>query len=647
MIFADTLPRWTETLGWTLLHSVWQGAIAVALVIFILRILPLRFSKTRYAIACAGLVLLLVSSVATFAVLENSMVVESSEASFYFSSVPANTTTSHISSDVWYTTVLTATKEIIDANMSLILMAWCVGALACSLRLAGGWWFLSKLKSQSVELNGEWRDELQRLAKKLSIDKFIQLAESTRITTPMVVGFFKPLVLVPTGMLSGLSTAEIETIFLHELAHIRRHDYLINLVQAFIETLFFFNAFVWIISSIVRREREYCCDDEVISVYGSSLTYAKALAQLEEWKLTNPTFALALAANKNQLLNRIKRIMEKTGQKYSVKDRFIPAVLLIVGLVCASWLTVQKKNQNSAELENNTFAQDTTPKKSKSSRTTIIRIDENGESYERIIEEGEAGEDDETAFVWAWPSDVEIPAIAMVPSVDAIATFPPMPAFPSFPAFPAAPDGVWRISPSDTIPGSWMRHNRNWEDFSREFEKKFSEEFSDFYKNHEADFDKMMKDMELKFKEEFENGDFHGQLMEAQRLEELAHLDELASEEHFRISEDHLAEVEALANLGELHAPMTAGMAELSSDLAQLEGNMNVLHDNVEIFEGELKEMLIKDGYLKAGDKINNISWSDDEIEVNGKKIKDADAKKYHEKHDKLFTRRFHVPKIE
>jgi bla regulator protein blaR1 len=663
MIFAlETLPRWTETLGWTLLNSVWQGAITTTIVIFLLRILPPKFSKIRYAIACAGLALLLISSVTTFVLLETRAQAESNQVSYFFSgtSVNSGTRATTVESE-WYSMTLTSVKETIDANMPLILLAWSLGALLCSLRLAGGWWFISKLKSNAIKLNGQWNDELQRLAKKLGIDKVVQLAESTRITTPMVVGFFKPLVLVPAGMLSGLSTAEIETIFLHELAHIRRHDYLINIAQAFIETLFFFNPFVWIISSMVRREREYCCDDDVIRVHGSSLTYAKALAQLEEWRLTNPTFALALAANKNQLLNRIKRIMEKTGQKYSVKDRFMPAVLLIVGLVCASWLTVQKKNQNVADLDDNTFAQDTTPKKLKSSRTTIIRIDENGETHQQIFEEGDS---DDTAFEWAppaWPVDVEVPAFPMVPPVVEIAAFPMAPsvveiaAFPSFPAFPsvhalpAPPAGVWRISPSyhDTIPGAWMRHGQKWEDFSKEFEKKFSEEFSDFYKKHEADFDKMMKEMELKFKQEFENGNSHGQLMEAQRLQELAQLDAMASEEHFRISADVAAEAEALASLSELHAPMIADMAALSADLVHLDGNMKVLHEQVEVFEGEINEMLIKDGYLKKGEKVKDMRWGDDEIEVNGKRIKDSDAKKYHEKHDKLFKKSFHVPKVE
>jgi bla regulator protein blaR1 len=653
MIFAtEILPRWTETLGWTLLNSVWQGAIAVVLVIFFLRILPLRFSKVRYAIACAGLALLFLANVATFVILQTERKIESAEVSYFFTTTSATQATAEVeNSRSWVMNSLTSALQLIDSNMSLILIAWSFGSLAFSLRLAGGWWFISKLRSGSTKLDNHWHEELQSLAKKLGINKVVQLAESTRVTTPMVLGFFKPLILIPSGMLSGLTTAEIETIFLHELAHIRRHDYIINIAQAFIETIFFFNPFVWIISNIVRREREYCCDDEVISIHGSSLTYAHALAQLEEWKLTKSTFALALAANKNQLLNRIKRIMEKTGQKYSVKDRFIPAALLIVGLVCASWLTVQKK-QDSSSQENSTFSQDTTGKK-KTSRTTIIRFDENGEAHEQIFEEFDGDE----AMI-AWPADFEVPPIPAMPdfpSMPAMPAFPSVVAVPSVPAFPGVhsfptpPPGAWRISPgfNDTIPRAWLNHGTNWEDFSKEFEKKFSEEFSDFYKNHAKDFEKMMKEMELKFKQDFENGDLHGQLMEVQRLQELAHLDAFASEDHMRLTELQMAEIEELASLSELHAPMAADLVKMSVDLATLSGNINVLHGQAEVFEKELKEMLVKDGYLKKDEKISNISWSDDKIEVNGKKIKDSDARRYHEKHDQLFKERFHINRIE
>lgn len=573
---TDILPHWTETLGWTLLNSVWQSAFVMLLVIFVLRILPQRFSRIRYAIACGGFFISFISSVGTFLILQSDRESATSDKVAYvlstsFYAAPSDTVES---SGSLLKQALVSAVATIDNNMSLILLAWSLGALLFSLRLVSGWWFISTLKSDSTILSNLWADKLKSLATNLGMTKVVvQLAESTRITTPMVIGFFKPIVLVPAGMLAGLSSSQIETIFLHELAHIRRHDYIINLVQVFVETIFFFNPFVWILSNIVRREREYCCDDDVVSIHGSSLEYAKALAQLEEWKLTNSTFGLALAANKNQLLHRIKRIMEKTGEKYSAKDRFIPAVLLIVGLVCASWLTVQKNqhslNEENYSGENIVLAQDTTIKKGKSSKTTIITFDENGDAHEQIFEEFEG--DTDVAF---W---VPTPA---TPFADfSVPPMPAMPAFPSFPSFPAVPADAWGPSPfPDTIPGAWYKHGKNWEEFSEEFEKKFSEEFSEFYKTHEKDFDKMMKEMEKKFKAEFDNGDFHGQLIEATRLHELAELQSL----DVNLEEMRLAQEEALASLEHINEiPVIASLDVVSADLAEVQRNLGLLDGRI------------------------------------------------------------------
>lgn len=623
---------WTETLGWTLLNSVWQAALVTLLVILILRILPQHFSRARYAIACVGILAIFIASTATFVIIQgNEEHVSIGDPSYIFA--PTVQTTFSPSSDhpeSWLDQNLTTAVSTIDNNMSMILLAWSFGALCFSLRLISGWWFISSLRSNATILSDDWNIKLQALANGLGMKKIIRLAESSRITAPMVIGFFKPIVLVPAGMLAGLSTSQVETIFLHELAHIRRHDYIINLVQVFVETIFFFNPFVWILSNVIRREREYCCDDDVVSVHGSSLEYAKALAQLEEWKLTKSTFGLALAANKNQLLHRIKRIMEKTGEKYSAKDRFIPAVLLIVGLVCASWLTVQ--NQNPSREENPTddlvkVSQDTTIKKGKSSRTTIITFDEDGKAHEQVFEEIEG--DNDVAF-WMPAPPTPFPDFAI----------PPTPAIPSFPSVPAVPADVWNFgfAPSvDTIPGSWFNHGRNWEKFSEEFEKKFSEEFSEFYKTHEKDFDKMMKEMEEKFKDDFENGDLHGlQMLEATRLHELAQLDAI---EHVDIPEIRLAEEEALASLAHINEiSMIPGLNNLSEDLATLQASLHLLDDQMDQFNSGLKKMLVEDGYLKKDEELKSLNWDDHEIHVNGKKVKEQHLKKYQEHHDKYWN---------
>ncbi len=630
----NNFENWTAPLGWTLVNSLWQAGIISLLVILILRILPQRFSKVRYAIACAGISAAFLVSLATFIILANNIDDRTGViAEFAHSSLVSTQEMTTEAQSFSMEQTLAFALGFLDQNMRWILTAWAVGALVFSLRLVGGWWFISTLKSESTAVAEHWNEQLQTLAENLGIQKIVQLAESTRITTPMVIGFFKPMVLVPAGMLAGLSPAQIETIFLHELAHIRRHDYIINLAQTFIETLFFFNPFVWILSNVIRREREYCCDDDVIRMHGSSLEYAKTLAKLEEWKLTRSTFALALAANKNQLLHRIKRIMEKTGEKYSAKDRLVPAALLIVGLVCASWLTVQKKNSSSLEEKDSTLAQDTTVKKSRSSRTTIITFDEKGEPHEQVFEEFSGDSD----FAFEMP----------VPPVPPTFEVPAVPSFPNFPAFPSMPADVWT---PDTIPGAWYHSGKNWEEFSREFEKKFSEEFSDFYKKNQKEFDKMMKAMEEKFKADFDNQSYlQLKELDMQHLNELVELQSLAaSQQHMALEEMNAAQHLALSTLDEIAAvPFAADLHEMSADLELARVQLDKIHAWSDEFATTIKEMAIKDGYLKKDEKVESLRWQDDEIEINGKKVKEKDRQKYHELHDKYFKEPFIPNRVE
>src|SRR5690606_28076308 len=134
------------------------------------------------------------------------------------------------------------------------------------------------------------------------------------------------MIILPISIFTGLTPDQIDSILLHELIHIRRKDYLINIIQMMMETVFFFNPFVWMLSSIIRREREYCCDDDVIQYSCDARNYAEALTRLEAIHLHTPTFALAAATDKYQLLNRIKRFMEKSVNAQPSWNKFIPIV---------------------------------------------------------------------------------------------------------------------------------------------------------------------------------------------------------------------------------------------------------------------------------------------------------------------------------
>ena len=153
--------------------------------------------------------------------------------------------------------------------------------------------------------------ELQALARdlggRLGIGRAVALLESTAVSVPMVVGWLQPVVLVPASVLTGLPPSQLAAVLAHELAHVRRHDYLVNLLQTAVETLLFYHPAVWWVSAQVRRERENCCDDLAVAVCGDRLGYARALANLEG--LRAPASPLVLAASGGSLVERIRRLV--------------------------------------------------------------------------------------------------------------------------------------------------------------------------------------------------------------------------------------------------------------------------------------------------------------------------------------------------
>src|SRR6185295_3081242 len=150
---------------------------------------------------------------------------------------------------------------------------------------------------------------LSRTAQRLGVRQAVAILQSTLVDVPAVVVVVRPLVLVPASALTGLSTRELEAVLAHELAHIRRHDYLVNLLQTTIETLFFYHPAVWWVSAQARQEREHCCDDLAVAACGDVLTYARALTALEH--LRGCEVQLAVAASGGSLLVRIQRLLRR------------------------------------------------------------------------------------------------------------------------------------------------------------------------------------------------------------------------------------------------------------------------------------------------------------------------------------------------
>ncbi|MEA5257285.1 M56 family metallopeptidase [Arcicella aquatica] len=297
-------------IGWTLLHSVWQ-LIIIAIVLKVALLISKKSATKRYWLSFAGLFSQLLATVATFLmVFEENTVYLSTKSNFTFDKLTqtniTNASTLSSSPNLWNDFQL-----LLSNNLNLLVSAWLIGTVFLSVRLMGGYIYTEQLRwKHTKSVHGDTLNIFNELLKKINIGKGINLLESSLATTPMTIGFLQPVILLPIGLLTGLSNKEIEAILAHELAHIKRHDYLINIVQSIVEILFFFHPVTWWISAKIREERENCCDDLAIELCGNNIHLVKALTKVEIFQQqTNLTLAMGFAGKKQTLLGRVQRIL--------------------------------------------------------------------------------------------------------------------------------------------------------------------------------------------------------------------------------------------------------------------------------------------------------------------------------------------------
>jgi bla regulator protein blaR1 len=299
----------TEAIGWTVLHSLWQAPAAALVLSLILRARSGLPARKRYLLGYGALVSVLLMALATFAWYYRPLpVLEPGATPLYIYAAAPTEIYSPAAEGFW-----DSVSDRLSAQLPLIVVVWLTGLAFFLLRLAGGVWYAERLKYKATtELPASFQQLVTRLARKTGVKRAVRVLESALLQTPVVVGWLKPVILLPVGMVNRLSPEQTEAILAHELAHICRHDYLLNLLQSCIEALFYFNPAVWHISALVRAEREHSCDDTAVRVCGNSLAYAKALVQLQEMSRPAPALAMALHNGKGALLHRIQRILHPT-----------------------------------------------------------------------------------------------------------------------------------------------------------------------------------------------------------------------------------------------------------------------------------------------------------------------------------------------
>jgi beta-lactamase regulating signal transducer with metallopeptidase domain len=301
-------PELLRTLGWTLLHFLWQGAGLAAL--FAVAAAVCRSASARYALAVGALVLMMLSPVITFMWLStpaNPAVRTGAEGA----STWAGTSTQNATVLSGSHALAAESRSEQPIGMFWLVEAWFLGVLLLSLRTAGGLFLIERMRRKEIKPVGrELYERCLALQRRMGLDRVIRYCECHRLDAPAVLGWFRPVVLLPVRALTGLTEEQIGAVIAHELAHIRRFDCFVNLFQIATETLLFYHPAVWWVSQRIRAERENCCDDEAISICGDAVNYARALTLMEEWR-TAP--ALMMAANRSPLGERVIRLLGWDG----------------------------------------------------------------------------------------------------------------------------------------------------------------------------------------------------------------------------------------------------------------------------------------------------------------------------------------------
>ena len=305
-------PDVLRNLGLSLLHFLWQGAALAALAAAAIALA--RKASTRYAIAVVALIAMVAAPAVTYFVLHQS------EPAFTASPQTVAPTIAQAVSLAARRAVAstTASRFLSGGLLTAFVEVWFFGVLLFSLRTAGGFFLVARLRRRdSKPMNPELVALCREMQNRLGISRAIRYCESLHLDAPAVVGWFRPVVLLPLSAFTGLTELQLRAVIAHELAHIRRLDAFFNLFQVAAETLLFYHPAVWWLSKRIRAERENCCDDIALSVCGNPAEYARALALMEEWRVA-PSFAMA--ANRGPLASRVARLLGLTEKGSSLRN---------------------------------------------------------------------------------------------------------------------------------------------------------------------------------------------------------------------------------------------------------------------------------------------------------------------------------------
>jgi bla regulator protein BlaR1 len=318
----------------TLVHSLWIGLVLTIITGAIVLFTKKQSALLRYNLLTGAFMLFIISIIAVF-IMQLWGVNYNADANIAIALPAAAPHINAAATDAFLMgeseSILSGITSFFDNYANIIVLTWCFMIVFRSIKFAGGLRKINQLKTDQLFPAGDqWNEKLKTLCEQLRISSTVKFFQSGIATIPMVAGHFKPVILFPIGLLNSLSQEETEAILLHELAHIRRKDFLINMIQHVAEILFFFNPAVLWVSSLIKIERENCCDDIVLQNTGSKRNYINALISFQEYHLSGAQYVPALAGKKEHLLQRVKRMLYNNPRTLNGGEKISLTICLIV-----------------------------------------------------------------------------------------------------------------------------------------------------------------------------------------------------------------------------------------------------------------------------------------------------------------------------
>ena len=329
-----------DAVGWALVHSTWQVSVLACGLWLLLRLSDRLPSSFRYTLCVAGLFTAPVLFLGTVLLCWDTPAVELLALEVFSSGLSAPS----VHAPAAAVAAVPANPAV--SSMSLVVSLWALGVLVFGVRFLGG-----LVQVRSLRLSGHrpvsaaLQERVRVLALSLGIDPPVSVVESLQVTVPMVVGIIRPLILLPSSALVGLTPEQLESVLLHELAHIRRRDLWVSFVQGLVEVVLFFHPAMWWMSSRLRAERELCCDDVVLERGASAMVYARALLSLSEQRRDRVP-SVAAAATDGSLRYRIERLVGQPGPP----QRSVRGLAAIFLFCCFGLLSAQQSLASDDDL---------------------------------------------------------------------------------------------------------------------------------------------------------------------------------------------------------------------------------------------------------------------------------------------------------